>query len=124
VFIAIIIGVSVCRSIKTPLKEMMVMLRVMADGDMTQRIKGISRDEFADLSNWVNELAEKLSSTIREIHDGCHQVTKSTGGTARLSAKAKEHMSEQSRKAINGFDSMEAMLRSVKGVVISTREAQ
>ncbi len=124
VFIAIIIGVSVCRSIKKPLKEMMVMLRVMADGDMTQRINVISRDEFADLSNWVNQLAEKLLSTIREIHDGCHQVTQSTSDTARLSAKTKQHMSEQSQKASKVSDSMAAMVSSVKGVVKSTLEAQ
>lgn len=124
VFIAILIGVSVCRSIKKPLKEMMVMLKVMADGDMTQRIKVISRDEFADLSNWVNQLAEKLLGTIREIHDGCHQVTQSTSDTARLSAKTKQHMSEQSQKANNVSDSMEAMVSSVKGVVKSTLEAQ
>lgn len=124
VLIAIIIGVSVCRSIKKPLKEMMVMLRVMADGDMTQRIKVISRDEFADISNWVNQLAEKLLSTIREIHDGCHQVTKSTSDTARLSAKTKQHMSEQNQQANNVSNSMDAMVSSVKGVVKSTFEAQ
>ncbi len=124
VIIAIIIGVSVCRSIRKPLKEMMAMLRVMADGDMTQRIKVISRDEFADLSNWVNQLAEKLLSTIKEIHEGCNQVTKSTGDTAKLSAQTQNHMSQQSQQAANVSTSMQAMVSSVKGVVESTLEAQ
>jgi methyl-accepting chemotaxis protein len=124
VLIAIIIGVSVCRSIRKPLKEMMAMLKVMADGDMTQRIKVISRDEFADLSNWVNQLAEKLLGTIREIHEGCHQVTKSTSDTAKISTKTKHNMSQQSQQAINVSESMETMLLSVKGVVDSTLEAQ
>jgi methyl-accepting chemotaxis protein len=124
IIIAIIIGVSVCRSIKQPLKEMMYMLRVMANGDMTQRIKVVSRDEFADLSNWMNQLAEKLLITIEEIHDGCYQVTKSTSDTAKLSAKTKEHMLAQSQKASNVSASMAKMLESVKGVVKSTLEAQ
>ncbi len=124
VIIAIIIGVSVCRSIRKPLKEMMAMLRIMADGDMTQRIKVISRDEFADLSNWVNQLSEKLLSTIKEIHEGCNQVTKSTSDTARLSTQTKSHMSKQSQQAANVSNSMQAMVSSVKGVVESALEAQ
>lgn len=124
VVIAIIIGVSVCRSIRTPLKEMMAMLRVMADGDMTQRIKVISRDEFADLSNWVNQLAEKLLNIIKEIHQGCNQVTQSTSDTARLSAQTQSHMVKQSEQAANVSSSVQAMVSSVKGVVESTLEAQ
>jgi methyl-accepting chemotaxis protein len=124
VLIAIIIGVSVCRSIRNPLKEMMAMLRVMADGDMTKRIKVISRDEFADLSNWVNQLADKLLSTIGEIHDGCNQITKSTSDTEKLSTQTKKHMSKQSLQATSVSESMEAMVSSVRGVVESTLEAQ
>ncbi len=124
VFIAVIVAVSVCRSIRRPLKEMMEMLRVMADGDMSQRLKIVSRDEFADLSKWVNQLAEKLSNTIKEIYDGCGQVTQTTSDTARLSEKTRNHMSQQNEQTAMVVNSMTDMVNCVKEVVDSTEQAQ
>ncbi len=124
VLIAVVVAVSVCRSIRRPLKEMMEMLRVMADGDMSQRLKIVSRDEFADLSKWVNQLAEKLSNTIREIYDGCGQVTQTTSDTARLSEKTRNHMAQQNEQTAIVVNSMTDMVSCVKEVVDSTEQAQ
>ncbi|MCJ8296991.1 MAG: HAMP domain-containing protein, partial [Colwellia sp.] len=56
---AIFTATWVARSIRTPLKRVLSVLKVIADGDLSQRVNIITKDEFGQLSLWVNELADK-----------------------------------------------------------------
>lgn len=124
VLLAAIIGLSVIRSIRRPLDEMMHMLKLMADGDISERLKIVSRDEFADLSVWVNQLADQLVSTISEIYKGSDQVTKMTQQTAEISEKTRAAMASQSDQTAVVVSSMNEMVQCVKEVAESADHAQ
>lgn len=124
ILIATLIGISVYKSIRTPLQEIMKMLSLMADGDMSHRIKVARQDEFGELSNWINQLAERLSSTISEICRGSGQVAQSIGGTAELSQKTRNNMERQSDQTAIVVSSMDEMLDCVRQVAQSAELAQ
>ncbi|MEH6651052.1 MAG: methyl-accepting chemotaxis protein [Motiliproteus sp.] len=124
VLLAAIVGLSVIRSIRRPLNEMMHMLKLMADGDISERLKIVSRDEFADLSVWVNQLADQLVSTISEIHKGSGQVTQMTQDTAKISEKTRAGMASQSDQTAVVVSSMNEMVQCVREVAESADHAQ
>ncbi|MEH6626271.1 MAG: methyl-accepting chemotaxis protein [Motiliproteus sp.] len=124
ILLAVITGLSVCRSIRRPLKEIMSMLRVMADGDMKHRIKIVSKDEFADLSIWVNQLAEQLTVTIGAISSSSTQVAETITDTAELSDKSRTNMQRQSEQTAIVVSSMNEMVGCVKEVAKGAEQAQ
>lgn len=124
IFIAALIGISVYRSIRSPLREIMNMLSLMADGDMSHRINVTRQDEFGDLSGWINQLAERLTLTISEIRRGSGQVSQSIGGTADLSQKTRTNMERQNDQTSIVVSSMDEMLDCVTQVAKSAELAQ
>jgi methyl-accepting chemotaxis protein len=124
ILIAIFIGSFVYRSIRKPLKDMMSMLSLMAEGDMSRRLTVMNQNEFGDLSQWINQLANKLSSTINEISESSSQVSQSIGDTALLSKKTRRNMGNQKEHTSIVVNSMKEMTRSVKHVSCSAEQAQ
>ena len=124
IIIATLIGVSVYKSIRKPLQEIMKMLSLMADGDMSHRINVTRQDEFGELSNWINQLAARLTTTISEICRGSGQVAQSIGGTAELSQKTRNNMERQSDQTAIVVSSMDEMLDCVRQVAQSAELAQ
>lgn len=124
IVIAVTIGFSVYRSIRKPLKAIMKMLSAMAEGNMTRRIEVYNQDEFGDLSGWINQLAENLSSTINDICDGSGHVSKSVGDTAELSRKTQMNMGRQSDQTAVVVSSMDEMLSCVRKVAENAELAQ
>lgn len=124
ILLAIVTGSFVYRSIRRPLKEMMAMLSQMAEGDMSQRITIGSQNEFGELSIWINQLADKLSSTIHEINNSSGQVSQSISDTAQLSKKTRQNMENQKDQTAIVVNSMQEMVNSVEKVTLSAEQAQ
>jgi methyl-accepting chemotaxis protein len=124
ILIAIATGTFVYRCIRKPLKEMMAMLSQMAEGDMSQRITIVSQNEFGDLSTWINQLADKLSSTISEISNSSAQVSQSISDTSQLSKKTRRNMENQKDQTSIVVSSMQEMTNSVNKVTLSAEQAQ
>ncbi|WP_271272173.1 methyl-accepting chemotaxis protein [Aliamphritea hakodatensis] len=122
--VAVIIGVSVYRSIRRPLQRLMDMLQAMAAGDMRQRINGLKDDEFGQLGGWINQLAARLSATIVEIHQSAEQVTRSIGSTADHSAQTRDSMQQQNDQTTTVVTSMHEMVSCVQEVARSAELAQ
>ena len=100
------------------------MLSQMAEGDMSQRITIGSQNEFGELSIWINQLADKLSSTIHEINNSSGQVSQSISDTAQLSKKTRQNMGNQKDQTAIVVNSMQEMVNSVEKVTLSAEQAQ
>ena len=65
----VLLTFSVARQITTPLKKLTVGARVIAGGDLSQRVDVSSRDEIGELATTFNEMAASLEDRSRALLD-------------------------------------------------------
>ncbi|WP_137169108.1 methyl-accepting chemotaxis protein [Marinomonas sp. FW-1] len=120
VIIAVLVAMWVSRSIRLPLKEVMSVLGKIADGDFTQRSRVKTKDEFGELSNWVNGLVAKLQTVMSEIDQASNEVAESAGSNVRLASDSKRLMSAQNERTTEVASSMSEMVSTVDQVAQSS----
>lgn len=116
VLIAIVITLWVSRSIRKPLGIVMSVLGKIADGDFTQRSQVTSKDEFGELSRWVNQLVIKLQSVMQDIDKSASDVSSSAEKNVHLASETKTLMSSQSDKTTSIATAMTEMAATVQEV--------
>lgn len=119
VIIAILVATWVSRSIKKPLSIVMDVLGKIAEGDFTLRAEIQSKDEFGELSRWVNDLANKLESVIREIRQVSVEVASSAQTGVVTAEQSKELMSSQNDMTTSVASAMTEMAATVLQVASS-----
>lgn len=116
VLIAIVITLWVSRSIRKPLGVVMSVLGKIADGDFTQRSHVTSKDEFGELSRWVNQLVIKLQRVMQDIDKSASDVSSSAEKNVQLASETKTLMSSQSDKTSSIATAMTEMAATVQEV--------
>jgi methyl-accepting chemotaxis protein len=120
IVIAVLVALWVSRSIRLPLKEVMAVLGKISDGDFTQRSTVKTKDEFGELSAWVNSLVAKLQSVMTEIDQASNEVAESAGTNVRLATDSKRLMSAQNERTTEVASSMSEMVATVDQVAKSS----
>ena len=120
IIIAVLVALWVSRSIRQPLKEVMSVLGKIADGDFTQRSAVKTKDEFGELSNWVNDLVTKLQTVMSEIDQASNKVAASAGSNVRLASDSKRLMVAQNERTTEVASSMSEMVSTVDQVAKSS----
>ncbi|GGN22332.1 MULTISPECIES: methyl-accepting chemotaxis protein [Marinomonas] len=120
IVIAVLVALWVSRSIRLPLKEVMQVLGKISDGDFTQRSAVKTKDEFGELSAWVNSLVAKLQSVMMEIDQASNKVADSAGNNVRLASDSKRLMVTQNERTTEVASSMSEMVATVDQVAKSS----
>ncbi|EPJ53808.1 MAG: hypothetical protein OFPI_09190 [Osedax symbiont Rs2] len=123
VLISILIALWVSRSIRTPLKKVLSILRLIANGDLSQRVDIQTNDEFGKLSQWVNELADKQESIIREIQSASLSINTSAKDAADISIDTKLMMDQQQQHSTQVASAIQQMSATVAEVAQSAETA-
>ncbi|PYF82464.1 methyl-accepting chemotaxis sensory transducer [Marinomonas alcarazii] len=116
VIVALIIAIWVSRSIRKPLVKILAILDLIAKGDLTQRLTINTKDEFGQLSHWVNMLVEKLSSVMQDIHHASTQVVESAGSVHLSAGSTQKRMQSQHDKMTTVASAMNEMSSTVSEV--------
>lgn len=116
VLIAVLITLWVSRSIRKPLASVMLVLGKITDGDFTQRCQVASKDEFGELSGWVNQLVTKLQSVMQDVNKASNDVADSAERNVRLAGETKTLMNTQSDRSSSIATAMTEMLATVQDV--------
>jgi methyl-accepting chemotaxis protein len=120
IVIAVLVALWVSRSIRLPLKEVMNVLGKIADGDFTQRSAVKTKDEFGELSGWVNGLVAKLQNVMADIDKVSNEVAESAASNVRLAAESKRLMGAQNDRTTEVASSMTEMVAAVDQVAKSS----
>ncbi|NVK71957.1 MAG: methyl-accepting chemotaxis protein [Oceanospirillaceae bacterium] len=120
IIIAVLVALWVSRSIRLPLKEVMTVLGKISDGDFTQRSKVKTKDEFGELSTWVNGLVAKLQTVMSEIDQASNEVAESADSNVRLASDSKRIMGAQNERTTEVASSMSEMVSTVDQVAKSS----
>ena len=120
VLIAVIVALWVSRSIRLPLNEVMSVLGKISEGDFTQRSKVNSKDEFGELSKWVNNLVSKLQTVMSDIDQSANEVAGSPQSNARRASDATRLVLSQNERTTEVASSMGEMAATVNQVAKSS----
>lgn len=117
--IACFVASIVSRSIRTPLASIMKVLGELAKGDFTLRANIKSKDEFGELSRWVNDLASKLEGVIVDIRQTSDKVSDSAKEGVVVAGKSKDVMGSQADMTTSVASAMTEMAATVHQVAHS-----
>lgn len=115
---AILVGAFVSGSITRPVKNLMLMIKDIAqgDGDLTKKIEVKTRDEIGELAGWFNIFIEKLQDMIKDIAGNAETLNTSSTNffnlSTRMSAGA-DSMSSNSNTVAAAAEEMNSNMTSV-----------
>ena len=123
VLLSVLIALWVSRSIRNPLKKVLSVLRLIANGDLSHRVDIQTNDEFGKLSQWVNELAGNQESIIREIQSASQSINSSAKDAADISIDTKLMMDQQQQHSTQVASAIQQMSATVAEVAQSAETA-
>jgi len=87
VIICLLTGIFISRRITVPVKKLASEVKVVAGGDLTQKVKLKSQDELGDLAKGFNEMVESLRNIIANVKEYSTGLSTQSQG---LSASSEE----------------------------------
>jgi methyl-accepting chemotaxis protein len=125
--IAIIVLVSgfIQRSVVKPVVDMRNLIRGIAEGrgDLTVRLKALSRDEVGEIAEAFNQMMGKLQDIMRFVIDASHQVAQSAEALAADTEQTQQATARQAESAAAVAATVEQVTVSINTVADHTREA-
>ena len=106
ILVALVVMTSLIRSIRTPLKRITEVLHAVATGDLTQKMKITSQDEFGQISAGINELVEQTQVVIRDI-------TRASGEVDSVTKQVTETTHSSSTKLLRQKDQSASIATAV-----------
>jgi methyl-accepting chemotaxis protein len=72
------VGISLYRSITTPLKQIIQSFHIIAAGDLTEKLSVKNRDEFGTMTIEFNEFISKIRAVMKDINNQAFQLSSAT----------------------------------------------
>ena len=118
--VAALIGYTIARSIHKPLALITPVLKVMAEGNMTQRVNYQSSDEFGTLSTSLNTLVDSMADVLSKISQGSVQLVQEANNAAQISERTMARVADQKNQTDQVATAISEMEVSVGEVFRST----
>lgn len=119
VILGVIISILISRMISTPIKQIAIQLRRIAEGDLTgERIVVKTKDEIKDLADDFNKMSDRLRVIVYKVSQNAEQVsamTEEMSANIEHASKATEQISLAMQEVSSGSD------KQVATVVQSTK---
>lgn len=106
ILVALLVMASLIRSIRTPLKRITEVLHAVATGDLTQKMKITTQDEFGQISAGINELVEQTQAVI-------HDITRASGEVDSVTQQVTETTRSSSTKLLRQKDQSASIATAV-----------
>jgi len=145
IFLSLIVGIYMAKIITNPIRELIEVIKKVADGDLTEEITLISRDEIGELALSVNSMKQKLgemvsqstdmsqtlsdaasqqAAAIEETSSSLDELASMTKQNAGNAAEADRLMSFAKEKTAKTQISMEQLSGAIKEIVVSSEQSQ
>jgi methyl-accepting chemotaxis protein len=108
------------KSISRPMKTIIAALKLIAEGDMTKMIVVKEKNEFAVVSEFINELTVKVGGTLKEITTEANLVKDSSHNNVGVANEATEAVKSQLSETITVASAMNEMLATSNEVIQAT----
>ncbi len=116
IFLAIVVGWYLARSVRQPLVAILKTLDALTAGNMTQRTETSHFIEFSKLSNHINTLAENLQQILSQISHASSELSTVATENHATTAEAKLRLNSQRQQTASAATAMVEMEHSVTDV--------
>lgn len=116
IFLALIVGWYLARSVRQPLVAMLKTLEALTSGDMTQRTETSKFIEFSQLSHHINMLAQNLQQILSQISRTSAELSTVAIENHATTAEAKLRLNSQRQQTASAATAMIEMEHSVTDV--------
>ncbi|MBV8467719.1 MAG: methyl-accepting chemotaxis protein, partial [Burkholderiales bacterium] len=120
--IGVVTALWVTNSIRHPLAAVVAQLKRIAQGDMTQRVKVATHDEFGDLARWTNDLTERLRAMLVDIADGAVKLARASEHAVTVTEQTSSGIEHQKRQTDIMVREVTEMSESVRLVAKQTEQ--
>ncbi|NQZ06332.1 MAG: methyl-accepting chemotaxis protein, partial [Algicola sp.] len=117
------ISVATVRSITKPLREVNAMLKVVAGGDLTQRLNDSDENEFGELAKNCNSLIDSLRNLIQGIISRSTQLAAASEETSAITAETTQAIQNQRVQMEQAATATTQMSSTSQSVMHSAEEA-
>jgi len=145
ILLSLIVGIYMAKIITNPIRELIEVIKKVADGDLTEEITLISRDEIGELALSVNSMKQKLgemvsqstdmsqtlseaasqqAAAIEETSSSLDELASMTKQNAGNAAEADRLMSFAKEKTAKTQISMKQLSGAIKEIVVSSEQSQ
>ncbi|MBU0994557.1 MAG: methyl-accepting chemotaxis protein [Proteobacteria bacterium] len=121
--VAFFIWIVVSKGISTPIIQSARYAETMADGDFSQSISFLQKDEISILGKSLNHVSKSLSEMIRIISDNTKALTESSTELNELAEKMKSGAEKTSRRSSSVATSANEMSLELSAVSASSEQA-
>ncbi|MCP3874309.1 MAG: methyl-accepting chemotaxis protein [Desulfobacteraceae bacterium] len=116
VLIAIVLGLFISRYMTKNITSLADATKLIADGNLKNKVDASSKDELGDLARDTNGMADKLRKIICQITDYSGQLTSSSSDLSTLASsmsKGAQNMTAKSETVAAAAEEMSANMNSV-----------
>ncbi|MFY7865702.1 methyl-accepting chemotaxis protein [Roseateles sp.] len=117
--IGIGIALAITRSVTEPVERAQALTERIADGDLTQEVEVVGRDEMADLTQSLQQMQRQLSGTISGVRSAAEQVRIASAEIAT----GNMDLSNRTEQAASSLEQTGAAMQQLSEGVRSNAEA-
>ena len=123
VVVAMLFVFLIVRSIVGPVNKALILIRTMAEGDMTKTIDVNQKDEIGKMAQAMNGMARQLREMLGEISQGIAHLATSSGNMVAVSRQLSDAANQASGKATTVAVAAEEMSTNVQSVSAAMEES-
>ena len=114
----------IIHSIRTPIKQTLMVLEALSRGDMTRRISHRQQDEFGQQAKGINALAQEMSNMLGQIVMAASSLGEMANQNQSAQLNAQRQLEQQRSETASVASAMLEMEHTVRDVAESAGHAQ
>ena len=123
VLIAVVLGIYISRYLTKNITALADVTKLIAKGDLKNRVKISSNDELGDLANDTNAMTDNLRKIISQISEFSTQLTKSSSDLSGLSSSMSKGAGNVTEKSESVAAASEEMSTNMNSVAATSEQA-
>ncbi|SNC74707.1 methyl-accepting chemotaxis protein [Marinobacter sp. es.048] len=123
--IAAFIGTAISRSISRPVRQAAEAMQEIADGDgdLTQRLSVVGKDEISMMARGFNRFAEKVQQSLRKVTDSTEQLASAADEMSYVTQQTRDGVKQQQNETDQVAAAMNEMTATVQEVARHASDA-
>ncbi|WP_404365600.1 methyl-accepting chemotaxis protein [Marinobacter sp.] len=123
--IAAFIATAISRSISRPVRQAAEAMQEIADGDgdLTQRLSEVGKDEVSMMARGFNQFAEKVQQSLRKVTESTEQLASAADEMSYVTQQTRDGVKQQQNETDQVAAAMNEMTATVQEVAKHANEA-
>jgi methyl-accepting chemotaxis protein len=123
VALSIILGIFMTILIVRPIQKAVAFTNRLAEGDLTQKLENIHKDEAGLLLDALNRMSESLRQMFEDIASGSRNLTASSTGLSKISEQISGNSEQVTERTSGAAAATEEMNANLRGIAAATEQA-